>query len=107
MNVGPFDLMQLVIGAVVIVAVGVVMFLMKGMLSIGVTLPIWILVIILVTILVVIFLLVSTIMGYLRFGQEGFLFATARKKGLGVYIDAELGSEVAEFVLAEKATPKD
>jgi hypothetical protein len=43
----------------------------------------------------------------LRYGQEGFLFATARKKGLGVYIDAELGSEVAEFVLAEKASPKD
>lgn len=107
MNVGPFDLMQLIIGAVVIVVVGIAMFLLKGMLSVGITLPIWILVIVLVTILVVIFLLVSTIMGYLRFGQEGFLFATARKKGLGVYIDAELGSEVAEFVLAEKASAKD
>ena len=107
MNVGPFDLMQLIIGAVVIIVVGIAMFLLKGMLSVGITLPIWILVIILVTILVAIFLLVSTIMGYLRFGKEGFLFATARKKGQAVYIDAELGSEVADFVLGEKKNPKD
>jgi len=107
MMVGPFELKNIIIGAAVIVVVSVAMFLLKGILYFGFVFPIWMMVIGLVIVCVIIFLLASAIMGYLRWGREGFLFATARKKGLAVYIDAELGSEVAEFCLAEKKSPKD
>jgi hypothetical protein len=107
MNVGPFDLKDIIIGAAIIIVTAVAMFLLKGVLYFGVVLPIWILVIILISLVVIIFMLVLTIMRYLRFGKEGFLFATARRQGKAVYIDAELGSDIAEFVLSEKVNPKD
>lgn len=40
-------------------------------------------------------------------GKEGFLFATARATGVPIYIDVELGTGNADFVLGEKVSPKD
>lgn len=107
MDAGPFDLKHLLIGGAIILVTSIAMFMLKGVLSFGLVIPLWMIVIIIVSIMVGIAILVMTITGYLRYGSEGFLFAKARKNGTGVYIDAELGSDVADFVLAEKASPKD
>jgi hypothetical protein len=107
MDAGPFDLRHLLIGAAIILVTGVAMFLLKGMLSFGFVLPIWIFVIIFITTAVIIIVLAMTIMGYLRYGSEGFMFAKARKSGTAIFIDAELGSDNADFALAEKPSPKD
>lgn len=104
---GPFDIKHIIIGGLIVLVTGIAMFMLKGILSFGLVIPLWLVVIIVITIMVIIAILVMTITGYLRYGSEGFLFAKARKNGTGVYIDAELGSDVADFVLAEKASPKD
>lgn len=106
-NIGPFDLRHIIIGALIILVVGVAMFLLKQFLSFGFVLPIWMLVIIFMTISVIIAVLLLTIMGYNRWGPEGFLFATARKKDIPIGVDVELGSSKAEFYLMEKEDPKD
>jgi hypothetical protein len=107
MMLGPFELKDIIICAIIVAVTSVAMFFLKGALSFGVTFPIWLLVIILISIVVVIFLLGKTIAGYLRYGKEGFLFAIARKNGQDVFLDCELGSDNGEFILAEKASPKD
>jgi hypothetical protein len=107
MDAGPFDIKHLVIGGIIILVTGIAMFMLKGLLSFGLVIPLWMIVIIIISTMVIVAILVMTITGYLRYGSEGFLFAKARKNGTGVYIDAELGSDVADFVLAEKASPKD
>jgi hypothetical protein len=107
MDAGPFDLKHLLIGGAIILVTGIAMYMLKGALSFGLVLPLWMLVIILVSIMVIITILVMTIMGYIRYGKEGFLFAKARKNGVGIGIDAELGSLKCDFYLMEKENPKD
>ena len=107
MMIGPFDLKHLVIVAAITIVTWVAMYLLKGLLSFAFMVALWILVGVLVTVVMVIALLAITIVGYLRFGREGFLFAQARKTGVPVFIDAEIGSLNAEFILGEKANPKD
>lgn len=107
MDIGPFSGKHMLIGGLIIAVTCIAMFFLKGVLGFGIVIPLWIMVAVIISIMVIISILVLTIMGYLRWGAEGFLFAKARKEGKGVYIDCELGSEVGEFVLAEKASPKD
>ena len=107
MMIGPFDLKNIIIAAIIAIAVTVAMYLLKGVLSIGFTIPLWLLVIAIVTIAAVLFLLVSTLLGYWKNGREGFIFAQARQKGIPVIEDVEIGSENAEFVLGMKKSPKD
>jgi hypothetical protein len=107
MDFGPFSGKHVLIGGMIIVVTCIAMFFLKNILGFGIVLPLWIMVAVIITIMVIISILILTIMGYLRWGAEGFLFAKARKEGKGVYIDCELGSEVGEFVLAEKSSPKD
>lgn len=104
---GPFSIMTLVIAVLIVVPTAVAMFFLRGFLGFGFVFPLWILVIILMIIVAIMFVLISTITGYLRYGREGFIFSEARKRGIPVYIDAELGSEVIDFVLGEKSSPKD
>jgi energy-coupling factor transporter transmembrane protein EcfT len=105
--VGPFKLKTLIIAILIVVVTTIAMFVLRGPLAFGIVLPIWMLVIVLMIVVVIIFILVSTITSYLRNGKEGFLFATARQEGLNVFLDCELGSDDGEFILAEKASPKD
>lgn len=107
MDTGPFNPKHLIIGGLIIIVTWVSMGLLRGYLSFGFVLALWIFVGLLITILVVIAVLALTIMSYLRWGPEGFLFAKARQLGLSIFIDVELGSSKAEFVLGEKETPKD
>jgi hypothetical protein len=107
MMLGPFDLKNIIIALAIIVATTTAMYLLKGVLSLAIALPIWLLVTIFVSIAAIMFLFIATIFGYFRWGKEGFLFAQARKAGLPIIIDAELGSDNADFVLGEKANPKD
>ena len=104
---GPFNWKHLVIGGLIILATSVAMFLLKGVLSFGIVIPLWMIVIIIISIMVIISILILTIVAYLRYGSEGFMFAKARKNGFAVYLDSELGSGIADFALAEKANPKD
>lgn len=105
--VGPFNLKDLIIIGGIIVSVSVAMFLMKGYLSLPVVQGLWLIIIEIVVTAGLLILLIKTINGYWKWGKEGFLFATARLTGLPVYIDAELGSSNADFVLGEKKKPKD
>jgi len=104
---GPINFKYLIIGGIIILATSIAMYMLKGILSFGLTISLWIIVIIVISIMVVIAILILTITGYLRYGSEGFLFAKARQNGLAVYLDSELGSGIADFALAEKASPKD
>jgi hypothetical protein len=105
--VGPFKLKILIIGILIIAVTTIAMFVLRGPLTFGIVLPMWMLVIALMIVVVVIFILVATITGYLKYGKEGFLFATARQEGINVFLDCELGSDDGEFILADKSSPKD
>jgi hypothetical protein len=107
MDAGPFDIKHLIIGGLIIVVTAVAMFMLKGYLSFGFVVPLWMFVIIIITIVVLLAVLILTILSYIRWGPEGFLFAKARKLGLAIFVDVELGSGKADFVLAEKDSPKD
>jgi hypothetical protein len=104
---GPFNMKHLIVGGLIILATAVAMFMLKGILSFGFVIPLWMIVIIIISIMVIIAILILTILGYLRYGAEGFLFAKARKTGVGIGIDAELGSLKCDFYLMEKVSPKD
>ena len=107
MLIGPFDLKHIVISVAIIIVTTVAMYMLKQPLSFGITIGLWLLVTIAISIVAILALLIVTIMGFFRYGKEGFLFARARKEGLPVIIDAELGSDNADFVLGEKESPKD
>jgi len=106
-TIGPFDIRHLLIGGVITVCTYVAMFVLSGYLSFGFVFPIWMFVCAMMTVIVIVAILSLTIMGYLRWGPEGFLFAKARKTGVGIGIDAELGSLKCDFYLMEKENPKD
>lgn len=106
-NIGPFDLRHVIICAAIIIASAVAMFFLKDILSFGFVFPVWMMIIAIITTVAIMALFIMTLTGYLRYGKEGFLFAKARKTGTPVYIDVELGSDVGDFVLAEKSNPKD
>jgi len=105
--IGPFNLKDLIIVGGIIASVSVAMYFMKGFLSLPIVQGLWLIVIEIVVTAGIIILLGKTIMGYCKWGPEGFLFATARTTGVDIYIDAEIGSLKAEFVLGEKNNPKD
>jgi hypothetical protein len=105
--IGPFETKYLLGAGLVIAAIITAMFFLKSYLSLAVVLSLWIIIAVVVTILAILGLLLITIISFWKWGKEGFLFAEARKHGIPVYIDAELGSDNADFVLGEKLQPKD
>lgn len=107
MLIGPFELKHLIIGGLILAVTTIAMFLLRVYLSWGFVFPLWMMIIAIMSIVVVLFVLIFTITNYLRYGKEGFLFAVARKNGQNVFLDCELGSDDGEFILAEKASPKD
>jgi hypothetical protein len=105
--IGPFKTGDMLIVGIIMVIVCVVAALARGMLMIPLMIPAWLLLIAITVILMLGVLLVLTIARYWMNGKEGFVFSIARATGLPVYIDAELGSGDADFVLGEKTKPKD
>jgi hypothetical protein len=106
-TIGPFDVRHLIVGGIILVCTYVAMFMLRDLLYFGFVFPIWMFVCAFITACVIFAILIMTIYGYIRWGPEGFLFAKARKSGLGVAIDTELGSSNSEFILMEKENPKD
>ena len=79
MDFGPFSGKHVIIGGLIIVVTCVAMFFLKGILGFGIVLPLWILVSVVITIIVIFAILILTILEYLRWGAEGFLFARMEK----------------------------
>lgn len=105
--IGPFETKYLLGAGLIIAAIIAAMFLLRTYLSLAIVLSLWIIIASVVTILVIIALLIVTVFSFWKWGKEGFMFAQARKDGIPVYLDAELGSDNADFVLGEKQNPKD
>lgn len=105
--IGPFKTGDILIVGIIAAIITAIAAFARGMLVIPLMIPAWIIIIAVTTILMLIVLLALTIARYWMNGKEGFIFAVARATGMGVFIDAELGSGDAEFVLGEKANPKD
>lgn len=105
--IGPFETKDLAMSIGLIIVISIAMYMIRSILAVGFTISLWILVILFVSAAGIVLLLARTILGYWKFGREGFIFAQGRKVGLPVYIDAELGSDNADFVLGIKDDPKD
>lgn len=105
--IGPFETKYLLGAGLVVGVVTAAMVLLRGYLSLAFVLPLWMLVLVIVVSATIIGLLLVTIIGFYKWGREGFIFSEARKKGIPIYIDAELGSDNADFVLGVKVNPKD
>ena len=84
-----------------------ILFLMKGLLNFVIGLPIWIIGCALVVPGTIIFILFNMVTGFYRYGAEGFIFMRARKEGLLVINDVEVGTNNAEYILGEKTDPKN
>jgi hypothetical protein len=106
-TIGPFSTTQIIMAAILLGITYVAMFMLSGFLAFGFVFPIWMFICALMTVIVIIALLTLAIIGYIRWGPEGFVFARARKAGNAVAIDVELGSSNADFVIMEKENPKD
>jgi hypothetical protein len=105
--IGPFETKYLLGAGLIIAAIITAMFFLKSYLSLAIVLSLWILIAVGVSVITILGLLIVTIFSFWKWGKEGFMFAQARKDGIPVYIDAELGSDNADFVLGEKQQPKD
>ncbi len=92
-----------VLGAVAIIF----LFLMKGFLNFVFGVPIWLILMVVVAALTVAFIPTNILLGFWRYGKEGFVFMEARKKGVPVITDIEIGTGNAEYVLGVKVNPKD
>jgi hypothetical protein len=84
-----------------------IMYVMKGVLNFVIGLPIWIIGCAVVVAGTIIFILFNIVTGFYRYGPEGFIFMQARKQGLLVINDVEIGTNNAEFILGEKTDPKN
>jgi hypothetical protein len=84
-----------------------VLFLLKGFLSFVIGVPLWIIISVVVMALVLFFIPTNILMSFYRYGREGFTFMQARKDGVPVICDVEIGTSNAEFILGLKNNPKD
>jgi hypothetical protein len=89
------------------ICAGVVLFLMKGILSFPLALPFYLILMIALIPFTIIIILANILLKFWKSGKEGFTFMRARKDGLPVLIDIEIGTNNAEFVVGEKKNPKD
>ncbi len=104
---GPFRTLDLLICGIVLAIVGVICFVAKDMLGMPIVFASWIVILVVGVVIVLGLLFLATIGRYMLGGKEGFLFQAARADGKPIYVDVELGSGIAEFVLGEKTSPKD
>lgn len=91
------------LGAMVIV----VLFLFKGLLSFVMGVPLWLIFSFVVAAGTIAFIPTNIVLGFYKGGKEGFTFMQARKQGIPVICDVEIGTGNAEFVLGKKVNPKD
>lgn len=89
------------------VVIIILLFVMKGTLSFVIGLPVWMIGSALVVFGVPIFIMLNLLTSFYRYGKEGFVFADARRRGLLVINDVEIGTNNAEFILGEKTDPKN
>jgi hypothetical protein len=99
-------LAEIIIPAAGAVLLCIVVFLMKGVLSFVIGLPVWMIAIAGILAGVVIFIQLNLLTAFFRYGREGFTFMEARRKGMLVICDVEVGTNNAEFILGEKTDPK-
>jgi hypothetical protein len=103
--------MKLIYEMVIPVGMGILilaaLFLMKGVIGFVIGLPLYMLLGAAVIPGVIIMILLNILLKIRRYGKEGFVFMQARNDGLPVLIDVEIGTGNAEFVVGEKANPKD
>lgn len=99
-------LAEIIIPAAGAILLCVVVFLMKGVLSFVIGLPIWMLAIAGILAGAIMFIQLNLLTAFFRYGREGFTFMEARRKGMLVICDVEVGTNNAEFILGEKADPK-
>lgn len=92
-----------VLGLVVII----VIYLAKGFLSFILGVPLWMILCFVVAALTLVFIPTNVCLGFMRYGKEGFVFMQARKDGVPVICDVEIGTSNADFVLGTKQNPKD
>jgi hypothetical protein len=99
--------MECLIPALMGAAVMAVIFLMKGMLSMLIGLPLYLILIVAVIPVTIVMILANILLKIFKYGKEGFTFMRARNDGLPVLVDIEIGTNNAEFLLGEKKSPKD
>ena len=85
----------------------VIAFLLKGILGAVVGVPLWLIACFVIGTATLAFTPTNLVIGFWKFGKEGFVFMDARKTGKMVIEDLEVGTGNAEFILGEKASPKD
>lgn len=85
----------------------VIFFFLKGILGAIVGVPIWLIACFVIGALTLFFTPTNILVGFWKFGREGFTFMEARKTGQMVIEDVEVGTGNAEFILGKKNDPKD
>lgn len=88
-----------------LVAIAIIV-IMRGVLNFVIGVPLWMIGIVLVVGGTLTFIPSNMIIQYYRYGKEGFIFMRARKEGLIVIDDVEIGTNNAEFMIGEKDDPK-
>lgn len=85
----------------------VIVLLLKGLLGGIIGVPIWLIACFVVGAGTLFFTPSNILVGFWRYGKEGFTFMEARKTGAIVITDVEVGTGNADFILGKKADPKD
>jgi len=85
----------------------VIVLLLKGLLGGIIGVPIWLIACFVVGAGTLFFTPSNILIGFWRYGKEGFTFMEARKTGAIVITDVEVGTGNADFILGKKADPKD
>jgi hypothetical protein len=89
-----------------LVVIGI-LYVAKGFLSFVLGVPLWMIASVVVAALTLVFIPTNILLGFMRYGGEGFIFMQARKDGIPVICDVEIGTGNAEFILGTKKNPKD
>jgi hypothetical protein len=87
--------------------IAVIIVALKGFLGAIVGVPIWLIACFIVAALTLFFTPTNILVGFWKFGKEGFTFMEARKNGTMVICDVEVGTGNAEFIIGKKVDPKD
>lgn len=85
----------------------VIIIALKGILGTIVGVPLWFIACFIVAALTLFFTPANIVIGFWKFGKEGFTFMDARKTGTMVICDVEVGTGNAEFIIGKKIDPKD
>lgn len=94
------------LGAGVAIILVIVLFL-KGILGGIIGVPIWLIACFVVGAGTLFFTPTNILVGFWKYGKEGFTFMEGRKTGAIVITDVEVGTGNAEFIIGKKADPKD